>query len=266
MKRSQWFGLAPVILVLLISTVIPALSSESPDRMYLERSWAPPSYQLPLGAGEAGINLLVALTTSTQRALGLSAVVALIGFCLGVPLGAAAALAGARSSQWLSRVCDFVQSFPTFLLALAVLSVVKAPSRLHIGAVFCVAAWAPFARISLLQAQVLVGQQFTEAARSLGASTPRILFVHILPNLLGPTAVQLGSSAAATVLGEAALGFIGLGPRDGVSLGALLEQGTLGMLRAPHALLSAACTVAIVSISLQLASEVLRARFSGVDG
>ncbi|MFO0660127.1 MAG: ABC transporter permease subunit [Polyangiaceae bacterium] len=105
---------------------------------------------------------------------------------------------------------------------------------------------------------VLSGSQFIEAARSLGATPSRVLFRHVLPNLLGPVAVHAGSSAAAVVLGEAALGFIGLGPRDGVNLSVLLEQGTLGMLRAPHALAASAPCVALVSGSLQLASESLR--------
>jgi ABC-type dipeptide/oligopeptide/nickel transport system permease subunit len=70
--------------------------------------------------------------------------------------------------------------------------------------------------------------------------------------------MQLGSAAAGVVLGETALGFVGLGPRDGVSLGALLEQGTIGMLRAPHVLAAGTVAVILVSGSLQLASEGIR--------
>ena len=87
----------------------------------------------------------------------------------------------------------------------------------------------------------------------------------MLPNLLGPVAIQLGTAAAGVVLGETALGFVGLGPPDGVSLGALLEQGTLGMLRAPHVLAVGALAVALVSGSLQLASEGLRRSVSPAE-
>jgi peptide/nickel transport system permease protein len=80
----------------------------------------------------------------------------------------------------------------------------------------------------------------------------------VFPNVLGPVAMQLGSAAAGVVLGETALGFVGLGPRDGVSLGALLEQGTVGMLRAPHVLVAGTIAVILVSGSLQLASEGVR--------
>ncbi|MEZ4372640.1 MAG: ABC transporter permease subunit [Polyangiaceae bacterium] len=90
----------------------------------------------------------------------------------------------------------------------------------------------------------------------------RVVFRHVVPNLLGPVAVQLGTAAAGVVIGETALGFVGLGPPDGVSLGSLLEQGTLGMLRAPHVLAVGALSVLCVSGSLQLASEGLRRRIN----
>ena len=161
--------------------------------------------------------------------------------------------------RWTTRACDLVQSFPSFLLALAVLSAVRTPSRLYIGLVFCLTAWAPFARMAAAQAHVLSEAQFVEAARALGGSRPRVVFRHIIPNLLGPVAIQLGSAAAGVVLGETALAFVGLGLPDGVSLGALLDQGTVAMLRAPHVLAVSSAAVLLVSGSLQLASEGLRA-------
>lgn len=233
-------------------------SSASPTRLTLPLSWAGPGAGRLLGSGDAGVELLPLVCHATLRALALAAAVALFGFLAGTPLGAAAGLARGRFERWTLRVCDLVQSFPTFLLALAVLSAVAVPSRVTIGAVFCVTAWAPFARLAAAQARVLGDAQFVEAARALGAGRARIVVAHVLPNLLGPVAVQLGTAAAGVVLGETALGFVGLGPADGVSLGAVLEQGTLGMLRAPHVLAAGAVAVALASGSLQLASEGAR--------
>ena len=105
---------------------------------------------------------------------------------------------------------------------------------------------------------MLSESQFVEAARALGLGSVAIVFVHVIPNLLGPVSVQIGTSAAGVVLGETALGFVGLGPPDGVSLGSLIEQGTLAMLRAPHVLTVGAVAVILVSGSLQLASEGVR--------
>jgi peptide/nickel transport system permease protein len=265
-RPRGWLGVIPAGVVAAASVGVVLLSSRSPTRLDLGRAWAAPSLALPFGAGEAGVDLLAVVAHAVTRGLGLAAAVTLVGFSLGTPLGAAAGLAGGARAAVVLRACDLVQAFPTFLLALAVLAAVRVPGREHIGLVFCIGAWAPFARLALLQATVLRSAQFVDAARALGATSARVTLRHVLPNLLGPVAVQAGSAAAAVVLGEASLGFLGLGPRDGVSLGAVLEQGTVAMLRAPHVLLVGAGAVAAVSGALQLASEALRSRVGGAEG
>ena len=151
--------------------------------------------------------------------------VAALGFVIGTPLGAAAAFARGSFERFVGRACDLLQAFPTFLLALVVLSAVPSPSRAHLAAVFSLTAWAPFARLALAQSRVLRGAQFVEASLALGQPLPRVFWLHVLPNLLGVVAVQLGSSAASVLVSEAALAFVGFGPRDGVSLGNVLDQG-----------------------------------------
>lgn len=256
--RRASLALVPALLLLALSFAYVSLSNTAPDRLHLEHTWAPPGPGRPLGSGDAGVNLAALVGHATFRALVLAGLVSAFGFLVGVPLGGAAGLARGRLERWVLRVCDLVQSFPTFLLALAVLSAVKVPSRTHIGLVFCISVWAPFARVALAQARNLGSSQFVEAARALGAGRLRVVLLHVLPNLLGPAAVQVGTAAAGVLLGETALGFVGLGPPDGVSLGALLEQGTLAMLRAPHVLAVGAVAVMVASGSLQLASEGLR--------
>jgi peptide/nickel transport system permease protein len=253
----------PAALLVLAAASVVLLTNRSPSRLVLESAWAAPDAAHPLGSGDAGVDLLALAAHATLRVLGLAAAVSVFGFVLGTPFGAAAGLLRGRFERWALRACDLVQSFPTFLLALAVLSAVKTPSRLYIGLVFSVTAWAPFARLAAAQARTLADSQFVEAARALGVTQPRIVLRHVIPNLFGPVAVQIGTTAAGVVLGETALGFVGLGPPDGVSLGALLEQGTLGMLRAPHVLAVGALAVALASGSLQLASEGLRRSLPG---
>lgn len=256
----RWQSFAPALAVALSSGLFVLVSERSPSRLDLEKAWAPPTMARPFGSGEAGVDLLALVSHATSRALLLAIAVSLVGLVIGAPLGTFAGMMRGRTERALSRACDLVQAFPSFLLALAVLAAVKTPSRFHIGAVFCISAWAPFARLALVQARVLADAQFIDAARALGASRTRVISLHILPNLFGPLAVQIGASAAGVVLGETALGFVGLGPRDGVSLGALLEQGVVSMLRAPHVLAVGGLAVVAVSFSLQLASDGLRAK------
>jgi ABC-type dipeptide/oligopeptide/nickel transport system permease subunit len=203
------------------------------------------------------VDLLSLLAHAELRGLVLAVVVALIGCAIGTPLGATAALARGSTERIVDRACDLTQAFPTFLLALAVLSAVRSPSRIHLGFVFALTAWAPFARLALVQGRILRETAFVEAARALGLSEWRVLLRHVLPNLFGVVAVQLGSAGAAIVVSEAAFAFVGFGPRDGVSLGAVLDQGVTAMLRAPHVLLVGTLTVALTSASLLLAGRAL---------
>jgi peptide/nickel transport system permease protein len=250
--------LLPLAMVVALAVLGVLFGTAEPARLHLSEAWQPPRWSSPLGHGDAGLDLLAAVCHATLRVLGLSFAVAGIGFIVGTPLGAAAGLKGGAVERVTLGGCDLVQSFPSFLLALAVLAAVPQPERWHIGAVFALTAWAPYARLSAVQARVLSQSQFVEAARALGAGRWRILQRHVLPNLLGPVSVQLGTSAAAVVLGETALGFVGLGPGDGLSLGALLDQGVSGLLRSPHVLAFSALAVIFVSGGLQLGSEALR--------
>jgi peptide/nickel transport system permease protein len=201
------------------------------------------------------VDLLAMVASSVLRGVALAVIVAALGFVAGTPLGAAAALARGRAERAVERSCDLLQAFPSFILALAVLGAVRAPSRVHIGAVFALTAWAPFARLAVAQTRVLRDATFVEAAAALGRGRAGILSAHIVPNLLGVVAVQLGSSAAAIVVSEAALAFVGLGPHDGVSLGGVLDQGVAAMLRAPHVLVVGAIAVAATSAAMLLAGR-----------
>lgn len=249
--------LMPLGLVVLLSTLGAAMGHGSPDRLEPRLAWCPPSGDRPLGCGEAGVDLLALVSNAELRGIALALIVAIVGFGFGTPLGAFAALSRGRTERAVARACDLIQAFPTFLLALAVLSAVRAPSRVYLGFVFAVTAWAPFARLALAETRVLRDAAFVEAASALGMTRTRVLACHVIPNLLGVVAVQLGSAGAAIVVAEAAFAFIGLGPRDGVSLGAVLDQGVAAMLRAPHVLFVGAACVFATSVSMLIAGRAV---------
>jgi len=261
---SRLANLAPLAALVAGSGAACALVVDAPDRLEPARAWCTPSSERLLGCGEAGVDLLALVAHAELRGVVLAAAVALFGFAFGTPLGAAAALAGGRFERAVDRTCDLLQAFPTFLLALAVLSAVRSPSRVHLACVFALTAWAPFARLALVQTRVVRSMAFVEAARALGAGRGAIVARHVVPNLLGIVAVQLGASGAAIVVSEAALAFVGLGPKDGVSLGAVLDQGVASMLRAPHVLVVGALAVMATSASMMIAGKSVAP--AAVDG
>jgi peptide/nickel transport system permease protein len=253
--RRPWRELAPLGAVVAASAAGLLLSHDLPDRLDPARAWCALSSAHPLGCGEAGVDLLALVSSAELRAVVLAAAVATVGFAVGTPLGAAAALARGWFERAVERTCDLLQAFPAFLLALAVLGAVRSPSRVHIGTVFALTAWAPFARLALAQTRVLRDAAFVEAAVAIGRGRAGVLARHVVPNLLSVVAVQLGSTAAAIVVSEAALAFVGLGPRDGVSLGGVLDQGVAAMLRAPHVLVVGATAVFVTSAAMLVAGR-----------
>jgi peptide/nickel transport system permease protein len=258
---SAWrraLDLLPLGAMVALGAAGSALASEPAGRLEPARAWCTPSLARPLGCGEAGVDLMALVSSAELRAIALAAVVACVGFAFGTPFGAAAAMARGRFERGVERTCDLVQSFPSFILALAVLSAVRVPSRLYIGVVFALTAWAPFARLALSQTRVLRDAAFVEAALALGRGRATVVARHIVPNLLGVVAVQLGATAAAIVVSEAGLAFVGLGPPDGVSLGGVLDQGVAAMLRAPHVLVVGAAAVFATSAAMLAAGRVVR--------
>jgi len=256
--RARLLALAPLAALVCFAGVSLVVTGASPTRLAPEEAYLPPGPGHLLGCGEGGVDLGALLASACLRALLLAVTVATVGFLVGTPLGALAAMRRGRLEGAVAQLCDGLQAFPSFLLALSVLSAVRHPTRLHLACVFALTSWAPFARLALAEGRVLRGAGFVEAARALGLGETAIVFRHVVPNLLGTVAVQLGSSASAVVLSEASLSFVGFGSADGVSLGAALDQGVASMLRAPHVLMFAAVAVFLTSGALLAAGRAVR--------
>jgi len=256
---GRWVRLAPLGAVVAVAAAVALLVRRAPDHLEPVDAWCSPSLARPFGCGEGGVDLFALVAHAVLRGVALASIVAAVGFAVGTPLGAAAALQRGRFERSVDRACDLIQAFPTFLLALAVLSAVASPTRVHLGCVFALTAWAPFARLALAQTRVVREAAFVEAAVALGMGRARVLLRHVLPNVLGIVAVQLGSAGATIVVSEAAFAFVGFGPRDGVSLGNVMDQGVAAMLRAPHVLVVGALAVFATSAAMLWAGRAVEA-------
>jgi ABC-type dipeptide/oligopeptide/nickel transport system permease subunit len=164
----------------------------------------------------ARISLLVALAAT---------VVAVV---LGVVLGVVAGYFGGWVDTVISRLMDLVLSFPYLLFAIALISVLPPRTAWRLGVVICIIAffsWPYIGRIVRGQTLSLREREFVEAARSIGARSPRILFRELLPNLAAPILVYATLIIPTNILFEAALSFLGVGvPPPTPSWGRLLSE------------------------------------------
>lgn len=248
----------PLLILTVCSWGIIGFSPQDPARFALNLAFAPPSAKHWLGCAAGGVDLLAYAAHSMGYVMALAAGVSGVSLLVGTLAGTTATLLGARYARWMLRACDLVQAFPGFLLALTVLTAVQMPNRWHIGLVLSLTTWAGFARLAVVMSRQVMAADFVMAARSCGASVGHVVLRHAIPHISGPLLVQMGTVAAGVVLSESALSFVGLGPSDGVSLGVLIEQGALAMLRAPRVLLVAVGAIMLTSGGFQLAAEGLR--------
>jgi peptide/nickel transport system permease protein len=246
------------VLFLLIALLGPLLVSVPPEAIDLPHAFELPSAAHPLGTADNGVDLTSALAHGARLAAIISLSVVGISLAVGGTLGALAGLRGGKIEALVMALCDLLQAFPAVLLNIALLSVVARPSVEHVVLSLSLSGWVLYARLARAEVLSLREREFVSAARALGASETRVLFVHLLPNLLGPLVVQATTGFGGVILMEATLSFLGLGPARAVSWGALLDQGSSVLLRFPHVALMSGFAIASVVLGFNLAGDVLR--------
>jgi oligopeptide transport system permease protein len=189
-------------------------------------------------------------------AVGLS--VAAIVFVIGTTMGCLAALGGSATDMLVMRIVDVAYSFPDLLLIIIIEAIFHAGVVQTVIAISLVA-WTTLARLVRGQMLSLKQAEYVTAARTLGASQPRIIVQHILPNTLGPVIVALTFIIPSAIFAEAALTFIGFGlPPPTASLGRLIQHGYETISVNPWIVTFSALSVALMMLSFTFIGDGLR--------
>ena len=148
-----------------------------------------------------------------------------ISLLVGISLGLISGYFGGWIDACIMRLADTVFAFPSVLLAVAITSVFDKPSLAVVFLALGIVGWTGLSRVVRSQTLSLKTLDYVQAARALGASPARILFMHILPNCMGPIVVVATLSVGGNILGEAGLSFLGLGVQEPYpSWGAMLAD------------------------------------------
>ena len=205
-----------ITLVAIFAPVISMLVGHGPETQYLDTGLTPeglprgPSAQFLFGTDDLGRDVLVRVAYGARVSLLVGVVASCIAVFLGVVIGLTSGYFGGAVDSFLARFMDVVLSFPFLLVAIALVSIVGPSLRLSIG-IIAFFSWAAVGRIVRGQTLSISEKEYIEAARSLGASDVRIMFVDIFPNLLAPVLVYLTLLIPAAIIFEATLSFLGLG-------------------------------------------------------
>jgi len=224
-------GAGILALVVVIAVGAPLITHQSPAGLDIKNRLLPPvwaaggSAEHVLGTDHLGRDLLSRLAYGARVSLlvGVSAVT--VSGVVGVSLGLVAGYYGGHVDDVIMRLADFELAFPFILLAIAILAVLG-PGLSKVILVLGLTGWAQYCRLTRAQVLGLRETEFVEAARTIGASTPRILLRHILPNAMAPVIVIASFSVAGVIIAEASLSFLGLGiPPSVPSWGGMLAEG-----------------------------------------
>lgn len=214
------------VLILLNLTMVffaPQIAPYNPEQMHLSDRHTAPGLKYLLGTDFYGRDILSRIIYGSRISFTLGLSVVMGGLLLGTTLGLSAGYFGGKMDSLLMRITDAFLTFPQLVFAMAIMAV-RGQGFGNVVFALTVTGWTAFARLVRAEALALRDREFVQAAQSLGASTPRILFRHLLPNLMAPIIVQATMGMAAPILTEAALTFLGIGmPPNVPSWGGMLS-------------------------------------------
>ncbi len=230
---------------------------------------AGPGGNHPLGTDDLGRDLLARMLYGGRISLAVGLAAMLMAISVGVLIGALAGIARGWVDTALMWLTDLFLSLPQLPLLLLLIFLFREPLKqlfgLEIGIFLLIVVviggfrWMPVARLVRAQFFSLREKEFVEAARALGASTPRVVVRHILPNSLGPVIVAASIDVAAAIIAESTLSFLGLGfPPDIPTWGRILYDGRDYMDIAAHWALFPGIAIFITVLTINFIGDGLR--------
>ncbi|MBX6350390.1 MAG: ABC transporter permease [Clostridia bacterium] len=246
---------AIVLVALLAPLLVPYDRAVAVDTMH---GFLPPSPGHPFGTDKLGHDILAQLVWGSRPSLA----VGLFGTGLAAVLGTAAGLVAGFGGPWLDAifvyVIDILMAFPLLLLALVMVAMMGASLANIVIAVGV--SWAPrYARLVRGLVLELRTLEYVQAARSAGASTARILFVHVLRNALGPILVMFTLGVASSIIVEASLSFLGLGPPPPTpTWGRIIAAGQPYVTAAPWICIFPGLAILVTVLALNLLGDGIR--------
>ncbi len=256
-------GLAMIVLIVAAAALAPWLAPFNPteqffDGLTLEGAPLPPSEKYLLGTDTLGRDLLSRMIYGARNSLLIGVLANGAAVLIGTMLGVVAGYLGGAVGAGLMRFTDMVMAIPALLLATALAAIIG-PSLGIVATVIAMVNWVQVARVIYTETTGLVERDYIEAARALGAGTPRVLLYHLLPHLLPTVLVYATLGIATTVLLEAMLSFLGVGvqPPD-PSWGGIIFESQSYFLNAPWLVFIPGIAIVLVALAFNLVGDALR--------
>lgn len=246
-----------LVLVTLVSVAAPLIAPQSPTELAAQ-PLLPPSTAHLLGTDDFGRDVLSRLVYAGRISIGVAGVSVFAATVVGVSLGLLAGYYRGWVETLIMRAMDLVLSFPTIVLAIAIVAALGASVR-NVIIVIAIIYTPQFARVVHGATLSVRDADYVEAARSIGAGDLRILRTAVLPNVLAPILVQVSLSLGIAILVETGLSFLGLGAQPPTpSWGNMVSDARPFMEFYPWLLIAPAATIGLTILALNTLGDGLR--------
>ena len=260
-SREKPLGAAGAFLVLamiLVAILSPWLAPADPVRTHVRDALASPSGQYLLGSDELGRDSLSRIIYGARVSILVGFLATLLGTVVGTLLNVFSAYKGGWVDITIQRVMDVLLAFPTLIMALAIMAVLG-PSLRNVIIAISIPFIPRAGRVVRSAALAVKEQQYIEAARAVGASQWRIVFLHVLPNCMAPYIIVATAFLGTAILVEASLSFLGLGiPPPTPSWGRSLAESMEFFNSAPWLAIFPGIAISLAVFGVNLLGDALR--------
>ena len=253
-----FLGASIVLFFIIVAIFAPFIATYDPSATNLKGAFLPPSSKHFFGTDDIGRDVFSRVVYGSRVSLFVGFIAVGISLIIGVILGLASGYYGGKVDSIIMRFTDIMLSFPSFFLILAVIAFLK-PSIINVMIVIGFTGWMGVARLVRAEVMSVKNREYITAAILQGLSHKRIMFKHILPNVLSPVFVTATLSIAGAILLESSLSFLGLGVQPPTaSWGNILTDGQKNIINAWWLSLFPGLAIVFTALGYNLLGEGLR--------
>ncbi|HET8523554.1 MAG TPA: ABC transporter permease [Thermomicrobiales bacterium] len=278
LNKAAMISLAVVVVLALLAILAPLLAPfnyADGDLLHIAQG---PTREHLLGTDEVGRDILSRLLYGGRVSLAVAVAAQFVILLIGVPIGLATGFFGGWIDLVIMRIVDAIYALPNLLIAILLMSVLRgnisqsqqsssllvrlddwSSGLIGIFIVLCLTQWLTVSRLVRAQVLSVKEREHVEAARAIGATSGRILFIHVLPHVLAPVIVAVAFGVPGAILLEASLSFLGIGVNPPTpSWGLMISSGITNLRSHPHMLVSPALALGVTLLAFTFLGDGLR--------
>ncbi|WP_127485794.1 ABC transporter permease [Paenibacillus ehimensis] len=257
-NKQALTGLILIAFVSIIAVLAPIIAPNDPNKIDLYNRFQAANAQYPLGTDQLGRCVLSRLLMGASYSIGIAVPIILVLGTVGMTVGAAAAYASRRLEQVFLIICDMFMAFPPLVLVLSLIGSLG-QGMVSIFAAIFVSMWAWFTKVVWTYARMEKGKDYILASHIAGCSGSRIVFCHIIPNILPQMVVYVSTGAASFILMISGFSFLGLGFAAGTpEWGAMLSEARSHFYSHPTLVVYPGLCILLAAAGFNLFGEALR--------